>query len=368
MNSGLVHPLTGSSAGHLVRLVRENAPVSASALPRLALALGSAVGRLPFRPLERARLGALRPDDGELLSPPPVFIVGHWRSGTTHLYNLLSRAPRFGYVTPLATGLPGEFLTLGALIRPFLDHLLPSDRLIDRVAVDPDSPQEDEAALANLQPLSFYHGIFFPRQLRRHFRRGVFFDGCSEAQVRRWEESFLHFLEKVAVQQDSDRLLVKNPVYTARVARLRSLLPGSKFVHIYRNPFVVYQSTRSFYDALLEELSLQAVDDPPVDELILDSYPRIMSRLLEDADDVPDGDVVHVRYEDLDREPMTEARRIFEELELPGFERERERFERYLRSVADYRKNRYEFPDEVVETVRDRWGRFVDRWGYEPPA
>lgn len=368
MSRRLVHPLTGSSPSNLVRLVRDNAPVAAGAVPRLALALGFAVGRLPFRPVERVRLALLRARADDVLSRPPVFIVGHWRSGTTHLYNILSRSPRFGYVTPLATGLPWEFLGLGEIIRPFLDALLPSDRLIDRVPVDPDSPQEDEAALANMQALSFYHGIFFPRDLRRHFRRGIFFDGCSGEEVREWEERFLHFLEKVALQQRADRLLIKNPVYTARIARLRALLPGAKFVHIYRNPYVVYQSTRAFYDALLDELALQRVEDPPVEELVLESYPRIMGSLLRDASRLPSSDFVEVRYEDLDREPMEEVRKIFRALELAGFERDRGRFSRYLESVSDYRKNRYDFPPDVVSTVRARWGRFVERWGYEPPT
>lgn len=367
MSPGLVHPLTGSGPGNLLRVLRENAPVSPAALPRVALALLSAVGRLPFRPVERGVLAVTRDPADDPFSPPPVFIVGHWRSGTTHLYNVLSQSSRFGYVTPLATGLPWEFLSLGAAIRPFLDHLLPSDRLIDRVPVDPDSPQEDEAALANMQGLSFYYGIFFPRRLREHFRRGVFFDGCSAEEIRRWEQRFLHFLEKVAVQQGGERLLIKNPVYTARVARLRSLVPGAKFVHIHRNPYVVFQSTRAFYDALLDELALQEADAPPVEELILDSYPRMMDALLEDAAALPESDFVEVRYETLDREPMTVVERIYRALDLSGFDRDRTSFARYLESVRDYRKNRYDFPPRVVETVEERWGRYVDRWGYGPP-
>ncbi|WP_427846519.1 sulfotransferase [Aromatoleum aromaticum] len=28
---------------------------------------------------------------------PPIFVLGHWRSGTTHLHNLLSLDPQFAY-------------------------------------------------------------------------------------------------------------------------------------------------------------------------------------------------------------------------------------------------------------------------------
>jgi hypothetical protein len=33
------------------------------------------------------------------LETPPVFVIGHWRSGTTHLHTLLCQDPRSGYVT-----------------------------------------------------------------------------------------------------------------------------------------------------------------------------------------------------------------------------------------------------------------------------
>ena len=53
------------------------------------------------------------------LDPPPIFLLGHWRSGTTHLYNLLGQGD-FAYVDPIAAGLPWEFLTLGRWLRPLL--------------------------------------------------------------------------------------------------------------------------------------------------------------------------------------------------------------------------------------------------------
>jgi len=67
--------------------------------------------------------------------PDPVFIVGVHRSGTTHLGNLLAASGQFGYVSPIAAGLPWELLTLGTWLRPPLEKTIPEDRLIDRVRV-----------------------------------------------------------------------------------------------------------------------------------------------------------------------------------------------------------------------------------------
>jgi len=118
------HPLFGASLGTLVRLVFRYGPVSLRHLPALGVALASATARWPFGLAEKMLTGGA---SSTLPSPRgPLFIIGHWRSGTTHLGNILSRSPEFTYVSPLATGLPGEFLTLGRILRPILERSIPS--------------------------------------------------------------------------------------------------------------------------------------------------------------------------------------------------------------------------------------------------
>ena len=60
-------------------------------------------------------------------------------------------------------------------------------------------------------------------------------------------------MTKLQLQHPGQRLLIKNPVYTARVGLLRVLFPNAKFVHIYRNPYIVFQSMKNFYHTLLAE-------------------------------------------------------------------------------------------------------------------
>ena len=42
---------------------------------------------------------------------PPVFILGIWRSGTTHLHNLLAQDDRFAYANTYQVFYPHTFLT-----------------------------------------------------------------------------------------------------------------------------------------------------------------------------------------------------------------------------------------------------------------
>ena len=108
-----------------------------------------------------------------------------------------------------------------------LERALPENRWIDRIPVTPTSPQEDEVGIASMTELSFYHGIYFPRRFDALIDRGLFFDGCAPADVARWETRFTYFLRKLNLQQPGRRLLIKNPVYTGRVAQLRRLFPDA---------------------------------------------------------------------------------------------------------------------------------------------
>ena len=362
------HPLSGSNAATLRTVLHRHGGVSRAHLGQLAIIAGSVAARSPFTWAER--LWGRRRLRRAPAMPPPVFILGHWRSGTTHLYNILSRSPRLGFVPPLATGMPWDMLLLGRWLRPVLEQMLPAERFIDRIPVKPDSPQEDEAAMANLQPVSFYHALYFPRKLRETAAHGVFFDGCSPREVERWRRRFVYFLQKLSLQQGGRRLVIKNPVYTARVAMLRDLFPDARFIHIHRNPYVVFQSMRNFYTKLLEAYALQSFDEveAQIDELILETYPRMMDRLQRDTADLPPDRFIELGYTQLDSEPLDVVEKIFTQLRLEGFEEARPHFQEYIASVAGYRKNRYRMSPEVAERVERRWGANIERWGYRRPA
>jgi len=358
------HPLMGAAPELLVEALRTQGGVAPRCAPHILTFLASALARVPFRGLDRLRMRGVDP---EATVEPPVFIVGYWRSGTTHLHNLLGCSPGFGIITPLASGLPGELLTLGTWLRPLLEKALPEDRGVDDVAVTPRSPQEDEIPVANVQPLSVFHALYFPRHFQRNFERGVFFDGVTDAEVERWRRSVRFFLAKIAVHQGTQPLLVKNPVYTARVQRLRRMWPGARFIHIYRNPYTVYRSTVRYFERMLPKLALQPYDPSEIESVVLDSYPRMLNRLYGAVDDLPDDRFAEVRFENLEQRPLDELRRLYRQLDLPEWDRARPVTERYLDRVADYSKNTYTYGPDVRETVQAEWGAFVERWGYEGP-
>ncbi|EFJ40116.1 hypothetical protein VOLCADRAFT_108333 [Volvox carteri f. nagariensis] len=100
------------------------------------------------------------------LHPEPLFILGHPRSGTTHLHNLLATDPRFAFATTFHAGFPSSFLTLEP-IRGLLTGLLERRRPMDNMALHWDLPAEDEIAVNVLTGGdSPYLALVFPRLWR----------------------------------------------------------------------------------------------------------------------------------------------------------------------------------------------------------
>lgn len=358
----MAHPLSGADLATLAAVFG-----AGGAPDRWGEAAGiwaAAVGRLPATLLERAIMALRLPPAHEM--PPPVFILGHWRSGTTHLYNVMAEAG-WGYVPPVATGLPWDMFGLARLARPILERQLPETRYIDRIPVTPTSPQEDEIALANMSPVSFYHGIYFPAEFDRLINRGLFFDGLGKAEIDAWARRFVYLMRKLSLHQGAP-LLIKNPVYTARPRMLARLFPGAKFIHIHRSPFDVFLSMRNFYAKLLDRFALQKV--PPevdIDGTILRVYARMMRAY--DAQTAGWGapKLVELPYAMLDRTPMAALGHIYAALDLPGYAEAAPKFESYLESVSRFEKNAFRGDRAAVEKVAAACAPWIERWGYEIP-
>ncbi|MEO0697153.1 MAG: sulfotransferase [Pseudomonadota bacterium] len=360
----MAHPLSGSNAATLVKVVNL-AGLPSKPLKGAGVAL-SVAARTPISAIEKIVMERRLPAVEDL--PPPVFILGHWRSGTTHLYNIMTKSGAWGYVPPIATGLPWDLFGIASFFRPLLEKALPDHRYIDNIPVHPDSPQEDEIAIANMSAVSFYHAIYFPRAFQELLLRGLFFDGVNEAEVALWQERFIYLLRKLTKLQDGRPMLIKNPVYTGRLAMLHKMFPDAKFVHIHRNPYEVFVSMRNFYKKLLAEFALQDYGHVDIDEAILSVYDRMMRQLETDAESVPADQYFEVTYRELDDAALDVIGRIYNHLDLPGLEEAVPRFETYLNDVESFEKNKFKYADEAAAKVESRLGYFLEKWGYQRPG
>ncbi len=358
------HPLFGANLGTLIKLYKRSGGIGRGHKLLFTLLILSAIGRLPFSLAERLVVQIKRSKVEPLKDP--IFILGHWRSGTTHLYNVMSKADRFGFVSPFSTALPWDILVIGRLFGPLLRKSLPSSRYIDNVKIDAISPQEDEFALANMTTISYYHAIYFPQKFDEYFEEGSFFDDLSPAQIKGWEKTFFYLYLKLTLDQGGRQLLIKNPVYTARPAHLHELYPNAKFIHIHRHPYKVFVSMRNFYQKLFPQLALQDYDHIDIDALVFKTYRRMMTNLKQQAQALPPHQYGEIGFDQFQADPLGELSRIYKELDLGDFEADKPSFTAYLDSIKDYKKNSFEISAELKRRIDENWSDLYDDWGYAP--
>ena len=158
----------GMRFGHWLKLLRSGGfDITLNCMPRILGVTALTPFNSGFHYLSRAIYGrAVERTEVE----PPVFIIGHWRTGTTFLHELLSSNPAHGFPTTYQCFFPNSFLLTEKIVGALSGLFLPGTRPSDNMTLGFDRPQEEEFALANLGMGTPYLSLAFPRQGARDMR------------------------------------------------------------------------------------------------------------------------------------------------------------------------------------------------------
>jgi hypothetical protein len=300
----------------------------------------------------------------EVQPEPPIFILGHWRSGTTHLQYLLAQDPSLGAPNNYQCCFPNSCLKSEALHGGQLARWVPARRLQDNMAQNLQTPGESEMALAALGAPTPYLAWAFPRRAE-HYLRFLSLREATAAEREAWRRAMEHCVRKWTLIHRRP-LILKSPANTARVRWLLELFPDARFVHIHRHPLKVYQSSLHLYRVWKSRIAfLQKPDFTDTEQQILRLYREMYEALQTDEDLIPRGNYHVMRFEELEQNPLGELNRLYHALNLgkPPVEP----LKAYLADIQHYQKNNYPtLEPSVRERVEDAWGHWFRDWGYFP--
>lgn len=291
----------------------------------------------------------------------PVFIVGHWRSGTTYVHELMSCDQRFATPTTYQCFAANHFLITEQWIPKLAWFIMPSRRPMDNVKVGWNAPQEDEFALCAMGVRSPYLRIAFPETGSTH-QDWLDLKQLSDKQISEWKEGLDLFLRRVTLSS-AKRLILKSPTHTARIGLLREMYPTAKFIHIVRNPHSIYPSTLKLWSTLDEAQGMQ-LRKHEIEDLIVGSFKRMYGAFERDRASIPDSDIIDLRYEDITADPIGEIERAYTSLSLGDFEAVRPSLEKMTASKKDYRTNTYSPSEEQRAFVESNFADYIERYGY----
>ena len=155
------------------------------------------------------------------------------------------------------------------------------------------------------------------------------------------------------------RIVLKSPPHTFRIKVLLEMFPKARFIHIIRNPLVIFPSTINLWKRLYRNDGLQVPTYEGLDEHVFATFTRMYEVFERDRGLIPAGQFCEVRYEDLVAQPIQQMQRVYEELNLGGFEKVRPQMEAYFAKKADYKTNRYQLPPELAAEIGRRWASFL---------
>ena len=315
----------------------------------------------PFRYWEKWRLRKKLSDVS--IDEPPVFIIGHWRSGTTMLHNYLARDSRFTYVNYLHGLFPHCFLTIPWLMW-LLKTLAPAKRPMDNMEISTDAPQEEEVPLAVYGAYSAFTGWIFLQNLGKLINRFVFFEQADRNYIARWKENYLIILKKCLLLKPGI-LLTKNPANSARIKILLELFPEARFIHIYRNPYRVLLSTGKLYKKALPFFQLEDEKFHNVKSVYEGVYSKLMDRIIHDSNSIPSQQLYSLRYESFTEDPVGSILSIYSHFSINANDQLVRNLNEYKASISNYKVNVFEQDQKEYSRIKEKFDRYFDHFNYE---
>ncbi len=359
-----MHYLNGGNLYVLIRLLVENRfRINVKKIPKVFFLLISNILNFPLMLIQK--LLFWRRIRNTKIEKDPIFIIGHWRSGTTFLANLITRDRQFGFFNILQTYHPSTYLLLRPILHFFGKKVIPKKRPMDNIKVKIDLPQEEDYAVANRSPYSMIHFIAFPASFEKYYYKYGLFKNIKERQLKSWQRIYRDELKKATFSSGGKQLLVKTPINTGRIKKLMEMFPNAKFIHIYRNPYNVCLSTQRLYGNFFPMYDLQyLVGEAELERNQLNVYEALYKKFFSEKNLIPEGNIVEVKYEEFVEQPFETVKKVYESLGISGFEKQEDVFRKYIEREKEYTPNKYAFPEEKMENIRRKLGFAFKELGY----
>lgn len=295
-----------------------------------------------------------------IISEKPIFILGHYRSGTTFLHKVLASDARFGFISNYDIVCPNSSLLFGKWLQAVLQFMIRIFKIktsfFNDTILDLNAPAEEERFLINKgSSFTDYWRFVFPRCWKEWEPRKKF---SNDDYRQRWKKEYQHLLKLITFKSKGKPLVLKSPPNTARIPILLEMFPNAKFIYVSRNPYHIFYSMRNLWNKAIQRFWLQKINDAQIEEIIFDEYESLLSQYQKNKVLIPERNLIEISYEELEAKPILMLKKIYEGLDLPDFESCRNKMTRQLKKENCYKKFRYEYKKETFEKIEERWSKY----------
>lgn len=353
----------------LLKKAKENSGSQSIAYKRLLPWLVKYVITSPFHFLDQrkveSQLGNLQ------LSQDPVFILGHWRSGTSFLQYLLSADPDFEYLNKFESVFPELFLTGEKLFKPAVENISDLMKVITevrKVSVDwedwSSAGELDIAQLTYISKANPHWGHLFPANADYYLQRYLYLDEAPPEAVSEWKESYSYLIKKLALKKENKPLLIKSPGNTARVKHLLDLYPNARFIYLHRYPLDVFYSNMKLWSMVIEKFAFQQIGRREIEEMVIQNYKKILAKYLEQRQLIPKENLIELPFKQFVDNPLDTLANIYSEFDWKNFEDVRPIIRKQMPEPKKSGTNGYHYNPEHIKRLENEWSFVFEEWNY----
>jgi hypothetical protein len=277
------------------------------------MALRSDVVRILSNRLLLARDRQLHPGIAQQQIREPLFIVGLPRSGTTLLHILLAADP--AHRAPLTwevmspsppssedrhTRIRQATRNLAVLrwLAPTFESVHATGAELPQECVSLMSPTFMSDQFDTMYNVPSYRAWFFNQDLRPAY------------------EFHRRSLQQLQFRQSAERWVLKAPAHMFAAPALLSIYPDARFVQIHRDPMEAVVSVSSLV-TILRRVFSDTVDPVQVGRDALTYWAQALKTFMQTRDQLSPQRVCDLRYDDVRRDPIAAARRVYQHFGWP---------------------------------------------------
>ena len=305
------------------------------------------------------------------IEQPPVFILGHYRSGTTFLHKLLASDPQFAcirgadFAHPFAST---RFINqAGNFWSWVFKKLKVQNTHFNNYILDLNDPIDDGLffLVANVSHTVFWEFVF-PHNAANYLGRYVQFQ--EEGSRESWKQFYKFVLQRMSWKNKGKRILSKNPPNTGRVKALVELFPDAKFVYLHRNPLDVYSSAFHLVkNTVVSTYTLQEISLDQLEEDLFIQYRTLIDLYETEKELVPPENLIEWKYEDLMVSPLEMVRKLYGQFQLGDFEEVLPHFQNFMKGERSYKPREYNLSAKTLEKIERELGPYFKKGGYVLP-
>ncbi len=353
----------GIKLDQLFRLLhRSRITYNTKTILRLAFLIQSACWSSFFAVIEKARYAkslknAIMPDN-------PIFIIGHWRTGSTFLHQLINLDPDLCTPTLFQVAVPDSFLVSYPYYRPIFKQVVSEHRPMDMVKIGMDEPQEDEYAIYRLTNYSPLENLVFPKSHTYFLNHGSPFLP-SGRNLDIWKHRVAEFYKKIYFRHGK-RIVSKNPFNSFRINVLLDMFPNARFIHIVRHPGKVVPSTIHMWKILAKQNALNNHGASAKFSDVTLFLKNLLDTVENDRKVLPPGTLVQIRFEDLEADPVKVLKDVYYELGLKFSEVMEAKINLFITQNRNFTKNTFSLTEQEKTFISRELEIHIKSLGYEP--